>query len=270
TRLCIMILCYYLIICNGKLPHLQFPSKAENAMIAVKDLPSGRITMDGYICLTSRSSSLPPWKHWEKGGGEKHHSDHHSSHGHKGDKGYKGHHGHEKGEKGHHDKAGHSGHYDEHGGHKKSHHDEGGYYGEHHKGEKGEKGHKYGEKGGFNKGHSTKGHHEVHKLDEYKKNRNSTMNTTMKDITRNMEDITTNTVIRREVITRADITNQDIMMTIMERKDIMRRDTTFMITRVTKVPEDTSLTMGTMKIMERKADMMTIRNGDLAAAMVDT
>lgn len=28
-------------------------------------------------------------KHWKKGGGKEHHSDHHASHGEKGDKGYK-------------------------------------------------------------------------------------------------------------------------------------------------------------------------------------
>lgn len=42
---------------------------------------------------------------------------------------------------------------------------------EHHKGEKGHKGHKYHDKGSYKKGHSTKGKHIVHKLDEYKKNK---------------------------------------------------------------------------------------------------
>lgn len=66
--------------------------------------------------------------HWEKGGGEDHHSDHHHKHGKKADKGYKSSHHHGHGKKGHHDKEGKEGHYSEHGGHKKKHHDEGGYH----------------------------------------------------------------------------------------------------------------------------------------------
>lgn len=45
----------------------------------------------------------------------------------------------------------------------------GGYHSEKKHGSKGEKGHKFEEKGGFKKGHSTKGKHEVHKLDEFEK-----------------------------------------------------------------------------------------------------
>lgn len=45
----------------------------------------------------------------------------------------------------------------------------GGYHHEHKKGEKGEKGNKWEEHGSFKKGHSTKGKHEIHKLDEFKK-----------------------------------------------------------------------------------------------------
>jgi hypothetical protein len=45
----------------------------------------------------------------------------------------------------------------------------GGYHSEKKKGEKGEKGNKWEEHGSFKKGHSTKGNHEIHKLDEFKK-----------------------------------------------------------------------------------------------------
>ncbi|KAF6206021.1 hypothetical protein GE061_017246 [Apolygus lucorum] len=108
-------------------------------------------------------------KHWEKGGGESHHADHHSSHGEKGDHGYKKEHGHHESKKGHHHKDHHKGGFEDHGGHKHKHHDEGGYHHEHHKGEKGHKGHKFDDSGSYKKGHSTKGKHEVHKLDEYHK-----------------------------------------------------------------------------------------------------
>lgn len=83
---------------------------------------------------------------------------------------YEGKHGHESGAKGHHDKEGHSGHYGEDGGSKKSHHHDDGYYAEHDAGEKGSKGSSFEEHGSFSKGHSTKGAHSVHKLDEAKKN----------------------------------------------------------------------------------------------------
>ena len=45
----------------------------------------------------------------------------------------------------------------------------GGYHKEHKKGAKGEKGNNWEEHGHFKKGHSTKGAHEIHKLDESKK-----------------------------------------------------------------------------------------------------
>lgn len=45
----------------------------------------------------------------------------------------------------------------------------GGYHHEKKKGEKSEKGNKWEEHGSFKKGHSTKGKHEIHKLDEFKK-----------------------------------------------------------------------------------------------------
>lgn len=45
----------------------------------------------------------------------------------------------------------------------------GGYHNKHEKGAKGHKGNKWEEHGHFKKGHSTKGQHEIHKLDESKK-----------------------------------------------------------------------------------------------------
>lgn len=138
------------------------------------------VALLGVICA-AKALRLPYYdlevagsgKHeeWKHGGGKDHHSDDHSSKGEKGEKGYKGSHGYEKGEKGHHDKEGHKGQYGEEEGYKKKHYDDGGYHHESDKGEKGEKGHKYEEKGSFSKGHSTKGKHEIHKVDEFKKDK---------------------------------------------------------------------------------------------------
>lgn len=106
-----------------------------------------------------------------------------------GDKGYKEGHENDEGKKGHHDKEDSKKSYHEEDGHSKKHNDEGmfvdmqlyiswrweismplgGYHHEHNKGEKGEKGNKWEEHGSFKKGHSTQGKHEVHKLDESKK-----------------------------------------------------------------------------------------------------
>lgn len=109
---------------------------------------------------------------WQKkGGGNDHEKNEESKKGEKGEKGYKGAHEYSKGDKGHHDKEGHKGEYEDEKGHKKKHHDDSDYFHEAKKGDKGEKGHKYEEKGSFSKGHSTKGHHEIHKLDEFKKDK---------------------------------------------------------------------------------------------------
>ena len=82
---------------------------------------------------------------------------------------YKAEHEFDKGEKGHHDQVGHKKGYEESGGEKKKHHEEGGHYGEHHEGEKGEKEAKFEEEGKHQKGHSTKGEHNIFKKDEYEK-----------------------------------------------------------------------------------------------------
>ena len=102
-----------------------------------------------------------------------------------------------------------------------------------------------------------------------KRRMNSMMSIMMKVTMRNMEDTITNMGPKREVIIREDITSQDIMMTIMGRRDTMRRDITSTTIRDIRAQVDMSPIMDIMKTMERREDTMTIRNGDSAAAMVD-
>ncbi|KAF6216988.1 hypothetical protein GE061_001339 [Apolygus lucorum] len=106
---------------------------------------------------------------YAKGGGQEHHAAHKASGGDKGDKGYKSSHKFSKGKKGHHDKEDHKGKYLDEKGKKGKKEEEGGHYGEHHRGEGGKKVAKYGESGEHKKGHSTKGEHNIHKMDEYLK-----------------------------------------------------------------------------------------------------
>lgn len=111
-----------------------------------------------------------PKKHqFAKGNGHSFKADHHSSHGEKGDKGYKKYNEFDEGEMGHHGKDGKKGFYEDEMGYKKSHHDEGDKYGEHHGDNQGEKAVKYGESGGHKKGHKTTGYHNIFHKDEYKK-----------------------------------------------------------------------------------------------------
>lgn len=77
----------------------------------------------------------------------------------------------ENGKKSHHEKESHEGEYDEKRSHEKGHHDEGGYFEKKAEGKKGQKGHKFYEEGSFKKGHSIKGKHVVHSLDESKKDK---------------------------------------------------------------------------------------------------
>ncbi|XP_015110709.1 stress response protein NST1 [Diachasma alloeum] len=105
----------------------------------------------------------------EEGGGEEGHEDHHEAGGEEEKKGYDSHHEHEKGEKGHHDKEDHDKHYDEEEGKENKHSDDSSYYKHYDSGEKKEKESAFDEEGKFNKGHSTKGNHVVHKKDEYEK-----------------------------------------------------------------------------------------------------
>ncbi|RZB40238.1 hypothetical protein BDFB_011171 [Asbolus verrucosus] len=103
------------------------------------------------------------------GGGKEFQSSQVSTHGEKGDKGYIGHHQVEKGAQGHHDKENHKKEYAEEGGTKKGYNNKDGYYSQQHGGEKGQKGYHFEDEGRYAKGHSTQGHHNIHKLDEYKK-----------------------------------------------------------------------------------------------------
>ncbi|XP_017784599.1 PREDICTED: aspartic and glutamic acid-rich protein-like [Nicrophorus vespilloides] len=106
---------------------------------------------------------------FEKGGGKEHDTKHAGFLKETGEKGYKVEGKNYKKDSGHHDKVGDEGSFKV--GGKKNEKDEhnDGYYGEKHKGDKGKKGAKYDEDGKHNKGHSTKGTHNVHKKDEYEK-----------------------------------------------------------------------------------------------------
>ncbi|XP_011298068.1 DEAD-box ATP-dependent RNA helicase 42 [Fopius arisanus] len=108
-------------------------------------------------------------KKHEEGGAEEEHEDHHEVEGDEEKKGYDSHHEHEKGENGHHDKEHHDKHYEEEEGKENKHSDDSSYYQHYDSGEKKEKADAFEEDGKFNKGHSTKGNHVVHKKDEYEK-----------------------------------------------------------------------------------------------------
>ncbi|XP_018565135.1 uncharacterized protein LOC108906391 [Anoplophora glabripennis] len=110
-------------------------------------------------------------KKFEKGGGEQFELAKHAVKGEEGDKGYVSQHAEEKGAKGLHDKEDHQKQYAETvlAGQKQAHNHDDGYYAEQHKAEEGEKGYHFEDKGSYAKGHDTKGHHNVHKLNEYKK-----------------------------------------------------------------------------------------------------
>jgi len=95
------------------------------------------------------------------------------------------------------------------------------------------------------------------------------MSTMMKVTTASMAVTTMNMATKREVITRAAITIQDIMRTTMARRVTMRKDITIMTTRVTTVPAVMRNTMGTMNTMARRVAMMTTKNGVSAVDTVD-
>lgn len=77
----------------------------------------------------------------------------------------------EEGKSGHHDKEKHESEFDEKIGHKKKHQDESGYHEKNEEAKRGKKGFAFHEEGSFKKGHSTKGKHVIHKLDESKKDK---------------------------------------------------------------------------------------------------
>lgn len=77
----------------------------------------------------------------------------------------------ENGKKGHQEKESYEGENEEKRVHKKEHHGEDGYHEKKDEGKKKEKGHKFHEEGSFKKGHSTKGKHVIHNLNESKKDK---------------------------------------------------------------------------------------------------
>ncbi|XP_066247201.1 uncharacterized protein [Euwallacea similis] len=85
--------------------------------------------------------------------------------------GYYSHQSNEKGEKGTSDKERHQKQYAEEGSKKLSHKQDGGYYADKIGVARGEQGYHYADKGSYAKGHDTKGHHNVRKIDEYKKDK---------------------------------------------------------------------------------------------------
>lgn len=78
-------------------------------------------------------------------------------------KGYKVFHEFDKGDKGHRDIESHEREYNEETGENQKKHEEASHYGEEHNGEVGQKNAKFGEDGRHQKGHSTKGEHNVFK-----------------------------------------------------------------------------------------------------------
>lgn len=87
--------------------------------------------------------------------------------------------------------------------------------------------------------------------------------TTIPDITKNTVDFTIITEARREVIIRADITNPAMMRDTKERKDIIIRDLIIMKIKDTRNTVDMMNITDMDRNMERKEDMMNIRNGNL-------
>ncbi|XP_030749377.1 uncharacterized protein LOC115877371 [Sitophilus oryzae] len=108
-------------------------------------------------------------KEYVQGGGKSYDNVHQSQQGEAGKKAYVSKHQKEQGLQGHHDNERHQQKYAQEGGSKKSQSHDDGYYAGGHKGSHGEKGYSYVDKGSYAKGHSTKGHHDVHKLDEFQK-----------------------------------------------------------------------------------------------------
>ncbi|XP_065158816.1 sarcoplasmic reticulum histidine-rich calcium-binding protein-like [Atheta coriaria] len=105
-----------------------------------------------------------------KAGGEKtDHHEHHEESKKKGDKGYKGEHVKHKVEKAHHVENEKSGHHEDKGGDEKKFDKGEDYQAASHEEDGGKKGSKYEEEGENDKGHATKGTHNVRKKDEYVK-----------------------------------------------------------------------------------------------------
>lgn len=106
---------------------------------------------------------------FKKGSGASFDGASYNAHGSKGNRGYLSEHESEKGVKGYHDREGLKKNFGVEGGNKNSYNHNDGYYGVQNSGFKGSKGYNYADRGSYAKGHSTKGRHNVHKLDEFKK-----------------------------------------------------------------------------------------------------
>lgn len=106
---------------------------------------------------------------FEESGGSENGADHHESGSDEGKKGFSSDHHFDKGEKGSSGKEEESGFFEEEGGHKKSHFDEGDEYGSTHESKKGSKGGKSGGKKGHKKGSKTTGFHHKSSKDDYHK-----------------------------------------------------------------------------------------------------
>lgn len=131
-----------------------------------KSLVFGAILVVVVVLNSADSYSLGGYA---KGGGKSYGEEEHAVKGEKGDEAYSSYHEVDKGVKGHHDKEGQKGYYGEVGGHKNAYFDQGGYNKENNKAVKGSAGFNYADHATWAKGHHTKGKHNIHKLDEFKK-----------------------------------------------------------------------------------------------------
>lgn len=107
---------------------------------------------------------------FKQGAGQQFKAAEHASKGERGEKGYLAQHEIAKGAHGHHDKERKKNEFAEEGAKKDGYKHRDGYFAQQDGGAKGSKGYHYEDKGSYAKGHSTHGHHNVHKLDDYKKN----------------------------------------------------------------------------------------------------
>lgn len=126
-----------------------------------KDINHEDQDLDGMATSHSRR--------YEDGGGGDRYSAHEDKAGERDDRGYESYHSAEEINRGHHALGKHYGYHSKDDGGNKHHRHNGGHYDEHHEGIEGEKGGNFHEKGHHGKGHSTRGQHEVKKLDEYQK-----------------------------------------------------------------------------------------------------
>ncbi|KAL1461614.1 hypothetical protein WDU94_013492 [Cyamophila willieti] len=108
-------------------------------------------------------------EHHKKGQGEKHEKTKKKSKGKNNKESYDNYHEEESAKKGHNKKEKHKKKYHDTKGEKRKHSEEQGHYGKSEEEEEAEKGAKFEEEGSHEKGHSTKGEHNIHKVNEYMK-----------------------------------------------------------------------------------------------------